>query len=102
MPKLTINGRAYDVSEFCQRRHIRRLALFGSVLREDFGPQSDVDVLIEFERRHVPGFFDLMRMQEEMSGILGGLRVDLRTPEDLSRHFRDKVLAEAKTQYERT
>lgn len=76
---------------------MRRLALFGSVLRGDFGPDSDVDVLVEFEPGHVPGFafFD---MQEELAGILGR-RVDLRTPGSLSRCFRDRVLREALDQY---
>jgi hypothetical protein len=85
------------VNEFCRKHHLRRLALFGSVLRDDFGPESDVDVLVEFEPGHVPGFafFDL---QEELSAILGR-RVDLHTPASLSRHFRERVLGEALDQY---
>jgi hypothetical protein len=85
------------VAEFCRRHHIRRLALFGSVLREDFGPGSDVDVLVEFEPGHVPGlaFFG---MEAELSEILGH-RVDLNTPQFLSRYFREEVLAEAEVQY---
>jgi len=81
------------VAEFCKRNHIRRLALFGSVLRKDFGPQSDVDVLVEFEPGHVPGlaFFG---MQEELSALLGR-NVDLNTPQFLSRYFREKVLSES-------
>jgi uncharacterized protein len=82
---------------FCRRNHIRRLALFGSVLRDDFGPDSDVDVLVEFEPGHVPGlrFFALER---ELSEILGR-RVDLNTPSFLSPYFRGQVLAEAEVQY---
>jgi predicted nucleotidyltransferase len=85
------------LAEFCRRHHIRRLALFGSVLREDFRPGSDVDVLVEFEPGHVPGlaFFG---MEEELSGILGH-RVDLNTPGFLSRYFREEVLQEAEEQY---
>lgn len=82
---------------FCRRNHIRRLALFGSVLRDDFGPDSDVDVLVEFEPGRVPGlrFFALER---ELSEILGR-KVDLNTPNFISPYFRDRVLAEAETQY---
>src|SRR5262245_37970196 len=85
------------IAEFCRRHHIRRLALFGSVLRSDFGPDSDVDVLVEFEPGHVPGlaFFSL---EEELSKIVGR-KVDLNTPGFLSPHFRDRVLSEAEVQY---
>src|SRR5213593_1698900 len=85
------------IAAFCRRHHIRRLALFGSVLRDDFGPSSDVDVLVEFEPGRVPGlrFFG---MQEELSRILGR-RVDFNTAEDLSRYYREKVLAEAQPVY---
>lgn len=85
------------LAEFCRRHHIVSLALFGSVLRDDFGPESDVDVLVEFEQGHVPGlaFFD---MQEELSDLLGR-KVDLNTPGFLSPYFRDEVLEEAEVQY---
>ena len=85
------------IAEFCRRNHIKRLAFFGSVLRDDFRSDSDVDVLVEFEPEHIPGFafFD---MQEELSAILGR-RVDLHTPNFLSRYFRDKVVSEAEIQY---
>jgi predicted nucleotidyltransferase len=86
-----------QIAEFCRRRHIRRLAFFGSVLRDDFGPESDVDVLIEFESGHVPGL-EFLAMEEELSGILGR-KVDLNTPGFLSPYFRDRVLAEAEVQY---
>jgi len=93
--KLQIDGQA--VAAFCLRHHIQRLALFGSVLRDDFTPVSDVDVLVEFESGFVPGlrFFS---MEAELSTILGR-KVDLNTPNFLSRYFRDQVLAEAETQY---
>lgn len=86
-----------QIEEFCQRHHIRRLSLFGSVLRSDFGPESDVDVLVEFEPGFVPGlaFFG---MQEELSQIVGR-RVDLNTPGFLSPYFRDDALSMAEDQY---
>ena len=85
------------ISDFCRRHHIRKLALFGSVLREDFRPESDVDVLVEFEDGHIPGlaFFS---MERELSEILNH-KVDLNTPQFLSPYFRDQVLAEAEAQY---
>lgn len=89
------------ISDFCQRHHIHRLAIFGSALRDDFGPESDVDVLVDFVPGHVPGFFHLFEMEEELSGLLGGHKVDIRTPEDLSRYFRDEVVASAEVQYVR-
>jgi predicted nucleotidyltransferase len=89
-----------QLAAFCQRHHIRRLAFYGSVLRDDFCPDSDVDVLVAFESGHVPGLFRIARMERELSAILGGRQVDLRTAEDLSRYFRQEVLAEAEVQYE--
>jgi predicted nucleotidyltransferase len=87
------------IADFCRRNHIRKLSLFGSVLRSDFGPDSDVDVLVEFEPGHVPGFFRLFDMEEELSSLVGGRKVDIRTPQDLSRYFRDEVLTHAEVQY---
>jgi len=89
------------IREFCERHHIHRLAIFGSALRDDFGPDSDVDVLVDFELGHVPGFFRLFEMQEELSSLFGGRKIDMRTPEDLSRYFRDKVVSTAQVQYVR-
>ena len=88
-----------QIAAFCRKHHIRRLALFGSVLRQDFPPDSDVDVLVEFEPESVPGLFGIARMERELSALLGGRKVDLRTPEGLSRYFRQSVLAEAEMQY---
>lgn len=88
-----------ELTAFCRQHHIRRLSLFGSVLREDFSPTSDVDVLVEFEPAHIPGFIGLARIERELSELLGGYRVDLRTPEDLSRYFRSDVLQNAELQY---
>lgn len=87
-----------ELAEFCRRNQIRRLSLFGSVLREDFGPDSDVDVLVEFEPEAKVGFFALVRMELELSELLGH-KVDLNTPGFLSRYFRDQVLEEAEVQY---
>ena len=87
------------LAEFCRRHHIRRLALFGSALREDFSEESDVDMLVAFEPGHTPGLLGIARLERELSHILGGRKVDLRTPEDLSRYFRDEVLREAEVQY---
>jgi len=87
------------IADFCRRNHIRKLSLFGSVLRGDFGPGSDVDVLVEFETGHVPGFFRLFDLEKELSSLFDGRKVDLRTPEDLSRHFRNEVVAKAEVQY---
>ena len=95
MSQVEIDVAKDGVADFCQRHHIRRLALFGSVLRKDFGAESDVDVLVEFETGHVPGFIRLASMELELEGLFGGRKVDLRTPEDLSRYFRDEVLATA-------
>jgi hypothetical protein len=85
------------IAEFCRRRHIRKLSLFGSVLRKDFGPESDIDVLVEFEPGHVPGFA-FFEMEEELTRILGR-KVDLNTPNFLSRYFRTQVLQQAEVQY---
>jgi len=88
-----------QLAEFCRRYHIRRLALFGSVLRDDFGPDSDVDILVEFDPAHTPGLLGIARIERELSALIGGRKVDLRTPRDLSRYFRREVLAEAEVQY---
>jgi hypothetical protein len=87
------------VAEFCRRNHIRRLALFGSVLRDDFRPDSDVDVLVEFEPGACVGLLRLAGMEIELGEILGR-KVDLNTPGFLSDYFRDQVLAEAEVQYD--
>ena len=86
------------IAAFCRKHHIVKLALFGSVLTDRFGPDSDVDVLVEFEPGHVPGLIALSAMERELSGILGH-KADMRTPGDLSRYFRDKVVQEAVVQY---
>lgn len=84
---------------FCRRHRIRRLALFGSVLKGRDRPDSDVDLLVEFEPGGAPGLLGLAGIEAELSTLLGGRRVDLRTPQDLSPHFRNEVLRTAEEQY---
>ena len=86
-----------QIAEFCRKHYIRKLALFGSVLRDDFGPKSDIDVLVEFEPGKTPGLA-FFAMQDELSQVLG-YPVDLNTSQCLSRYFRDEVLAEAEAVY---
>jgi hypothetical protein len=86
------------LAEFCQHNHIRRLSFFGSVLREDFGPDSDVDVLVEFDPEAKVGLLRMAALEAELSRIIGR-KVDMRTAADLSRYFRDEVVAEAEVQY---
>jgi uncharacterized protein len=85
------------IGDFCRKHHIKKLAIFGSALRPDFRAHSDIDVLVEFEPDHVPGLA-FFAMADELSEILGR-KVDLNTPQCLSRYFRDKVLQEAVVQY---
>ena len=87
------------LSAFCREHGIQRLSVFGSALRSDFGPDSDIDLLVEFEPDRICGLFGIARMERELSTLLGGRKVDLRTPEDLSRYFRQHVLDEAQVQY---
>ena len=87
------------LAKFCERNHICKLSLFGSVLTPRFRPESDVDMLVEFAPEHIPSFFTLAEMVIELSEKLGR-KVDMRTPEDLSRYFRDEVVSSALLQYE--
>jgi predicted nucleotidyltransferase len=86
------------IEDFCKKHHIRKLSLFGSVLRDDFRSDSDVDVLVEFDPNHIPGLIRLAGMEFELSEILGRT-VDIRTAQDLSRYFRQEVLHSAEVQY---
>lgn len=96
MPRIHVPREA--LADFCRRHGIRRLAFFGSVLRDDFGPQSDVDVLVEFQHDVGVGLIALSTMELELGALLGR-RVDLRTPAELSRYFRDEVVRTAETLY---
>jgi predicted nucleotidyltransferase len=84
-----------EVGDVCRRHHIRRLALFGSRLKGTARPDSDVDLLAEFEAGATPTYLDLATIEGELSALIGGLRVDLRTPQELSRYFRDEVVRQA-------
>ena len=87
------------LAAFCREHGIKRLAVFGSALRDDFGPDSDIDVLVEFEPGRVPGLLGVAGLELELSRIFTGRKVDLRTPEDLSSYFRQDVLATAEVQF---
>ncbi|WP_365940644.1 nucleotidyltransferase family protein, partial [Moorena sp. SIO3I8] len=99
-PVLPIKIPKEEIEQFCQRHHIRKLSLFGSVLRDDFTPESDLDFLVEFEPGKTPGLFRLASMEIELSELVEGRKIDLRTPNELSIYFRDRVMAEAMVQYD--
>ena len=88
-----------QLAEFCRRNHVRKLSLFGSALRGQLQPDSDIDLLVEFEPDRTPGLFTIVRMEMELSEVLGR-KVDVRTAEDLSQYFRDEVLGNAEVQYQ--
>jgi predicted nucleotidyltransferase len=88
-----------ELAALCRRNHIRRLSLFGSILKGTAGAESDVDLLVEFEPGRTPGMLALAGMEAELSDLVGGRRVDLRTAQDLSRHFRNEVVRTAEVQY---
>ena len=97
-PQLSLSKTA--LAAFCQEHGISRLAIFGSALREDFGPESDIDVLVEFEPDRIPGMLGIADMELALSELFKGRKVDLRTPEDLSPYFRQDILATAEVQYD--
>jgi predicted nucleotidyltransferase len=96
-PKIAIDPER--VAEFCRQHHIKRLRLFGSVLRDDFHPGSDVDVLVEFEPGHTPGW-EIVDIEDELGQIFGGRKVDMVNPKFLSARLRDRILHEAVVQYD--
>ena len=87
-----------EIEEFCKKHYIRKLSLFGSALRDDFTPESDLDILVEFDASHIPGLIRLAGMEIELAGLLGR-KVDMRTAQDLSPYFREDVLSSAKVRY---
>lgn len=91
-----------EVVAFCRRNQILKMSLFGSILRDDFGPDSDVDVLVEFHPDHIPGLMTLAGIEIELSQLLGGRRVDIHTPGGLSKYLVDRVLAEAEVVHDET
>ena len=97
MNRLPLNRET--LARLCRRHHIRRLSLFGSTLRGEGRPESDVDLLVEFEPGKAPGLLGLAGIEAELSALLGERRVDLRTTQDLSRHFRSEVIRTAEVQY---
>ena len=99
MFKLTDYIPKAELETFCRRNHITKMSLFGSALRDALEPGSDIDILVEFDKNHMPGLFDISRMEIELSETIGR-KVDLRTPEDLSRYFRDEVVKNAEVHYE--
>ena len=99
MFKLTDYIPRVELETFCRRNHITRMSLFGSALRGELKPDSDIDILVEFDKNHMPGLFDISRMEIELSETIGH-KVDLRTPEDLSKYFRDEVVKSAEVHYE--
>lgn len=88
-----------EIADFCRRYGVRKLSFFGSVLTARFSESSDVDMLVEFRPEERVGYFRLAEMEEQLSRLVGGRRVDLRTPADLSAYFRDEVLRTARTVY---
>ena len=88
-----------ELAAFCRAHGIRRLAIFGSALRADFGPESDIDLLVEFAPDRAPGLLGMAGLEIELSALFGGRKVTWRTPEDLSRYFRHDILATAEVQY---
>lgn len=96
-PRLNIDEAT--LARFCETHHIRRLSLFGSQLKGTAGPDSDIDLLVEFEPGARTTLLDMAQIEIELSQLLGGRKVDLRTAEDLSRYFRDEVVRTAEPQY---
>lgn len=85
--------------DFCRRNGIKKLSLFGSTLKGSMKPGSDIDLLVEFYDEMLPGFFALCHMENELTDLFGK-KVDLRTPQELSRYFRNEILSTAEVQYE--
>lgn len=96
--KIPIPINKKNIELFCRKYHITDLALFGSILTDQFNPSSDVDILVNFDAEHIPTLFDLVDMESELSAIVGR-HVDLKTPNDLSPYFRNEVLSNLKTIY---
>ena len=101
MKQLPLDIPHEELADFCSRRHIRRLAVFGSVLREDFRSDSDIDVLVEFDTGHVPGLIGFEGIAIELATLMGDHHVYLNTPGSLSPYFRDRVLDDAEDLYVR-
>jgi len=90
-----LNVSMNDIVTFCNRNHIKKLAVFGSALGGELKQESDIDILVEFNEEYIPSFLKLFDMEEELSTLFNGLKVDLRTPKELSRYFRSEVMENA-------
>jgi hypothetical protein len=90
-----------QLEKFCLEHQVAKLSLFGSILRDDFSAESDIDFLVEFQKGYIPTFLILAQMEDELSPLLQGRKIDLRTPAEISHHFRDRIMAEARVEYER-
>jgi len=99
MGTIAIDVPREQIPDFCRRYKVRKLSLFGSVIHDDFTPESDVDVLVEFEPDAHASYFTLFDMEEELSGLLDGRKINVNTPNCLSKYFREEVLAEAEVLY---
>jgi len=99
MPGALIDVGQQELAEFCRRNGIRKLALFGSVLTPNFTETSDIDVLVEFEPAARVGYLRMAALEQELSELFGGRKIDLRTPAELSRYFREDVMRTAAVQY---
>jgi uncharacterized protein len=97
--RLKLSSSLEELASFCKKNGIKKTAVFGSMLRDDYRPDSDVDILAEFDPAHIPTLFDLVEMEQELSRFFSGRKVDLRTPEDLSRYFRNQVVSDAEVLY---
>ncbi len=89
-----------ELAGFCERNHILKLSLFGSALTKDFSDNSDIDLLVQFKPDHIPGLLEIVGIEQELSQMFGGRKIDLRTAEDLSRYFRAEIIDRAVSQYE--
>ena len=98
MVKLTNYVSKSKLEAFCRKNHITKMSLFGSALRGELMPESDIDILVEFDKDHIPGLIDLAGMEIELQEMVGR-KIDLRTPAELSRYFRDDVMREARIEY---
>ena len=98
MFKLTDYIPRVELETFCRKNHITKMSLFGSALRDELKPDSDIDILVEFDQNHMPGLMDIAGMEIELADKLGK-KVDLRTPAELSRYFRNDVLEKARVEY---
>lgn len=88
-----------NITNFCKKHNIKKMSLFGSVLRNELTSDSDIDILVEFDKNNTPSFFDLYEMEQELSQYFNGRKIDLRTPADLSKYFRKDVLEKAEVLY---